>query len=86
MQDIYRRRSKKHGIRRFLRLRDGDTYQRADGSFGRLVHWQGECVKCGAPFEITAPETTHLSRCNQFDRVHCDEHKQRSGAGSRRAA
>lgn len=82
MQDTYRRKSKKHGSRLFRRLREGDVYIRQDGSIGRLVHWQGECVKCGAPLEVVAPESKHLSRCNQFGRVHCDAHK--IDRGSRR--
>jgi hypothetical protein len=47
--------SRKHGKRVFwfLGLR---SYNRLDGTPTMLAYWQGDCVVCGAKFEIATPQ------------------------------
>lgn len=73
--DTHRIQSRRHGVRIFHRV-GNLSYQRADGTDGSLTVWRTACVKCGAPFHITAPATEGSG--NSFFVVHCLDHRQRT--------
>ncbi len=69
MQEIVRKG------RRFIAV-GVEPYQRLNGTWTTLKHWQGECRQCGAPFVVTTPgEARSLARSHSFERVNCEAHK-----------
>jgi hypothetical protein len=64
-----------HGERTFRRTRSL-TYRRQDGTETGVKAWQGTCVICGGPFEVTTPQgVTTAEQSKSFQTTTCQAHR-----------
>jgi hypothetical protein len=64
-----------HGVRTFQRI-GFRPYVRKDGTETGLAIWQGTCVVCGEPFEVTTPAAAvRVEHSKAFGATRCPQHR-----------
>jgi hypothetical protein len=75
--------SRLHGERIF-RLVGSQPYKRADGIEVAIKIWQGSCVVCDSPFEVTTPQgVTRAEQSRSFEVTTCPAHRLTSGEANK---